>query len=58
MEQTQSTMGLVKSNTALFTTLMEPKDTLDENYHVFKAQVGMTGNSGYHAVRSTTSTTK
>ena len=30
MKWAQSTMGLVESNTALFTTPMEPKDTLDK----------------------------
>ena len=36
-ERAQSTMGLVKSYTALFTTPMESKDTLDKYYCVFKA---------------------
>ena len=40
-ERAQSTMDLVESNAALFTTPMESKDTLDEyyRYRVFKAQV-------------------
>ena len=51
-ERAQITMGLVKSNAALFTTPMETKDTLDEYYRVFKAQVNTIeahdGNPGYH----------
>ena len=51
-ERAQSTMGLVESNTALFTNPMESKDTLDEYYRVFKAQVDTikahSGNPGYH----------
>ena len=37
-ERAQSTMALVESDPALFTNLMESKDTLDEYYRVFKAQ--------------------
>ena len=51
-EQAQSTMGLVKSDAALFTTTMDTKDTLDEYYQVFKAQIDTIeahgGNPGYH----------
>ena len=51
-EPAQSTMGLVESNTALFTTTMDTKDTLDEYYRVFKAQIDTIeahgGNPGYH----------
>ena len=32
-------MGLVKSNVALFMTMMNSKDTLNEYSQVFKAQV-------------------
>ena len=50
-EQAQSTMGLVESNVALFTTLKEPNDTLNA-YNVFKAQVDTikahSGNLRYH----------
>ena len=38
-EREQSIMGLVERDTAMFTTPMESKDTLDKYYHVFKAQV-------------------
>ena len=45
-------MGLIKSNTVLYTTTMDSKDTLDEHYRVFKAQVDTIkehgGNPGYH----------
>ena len=45
-------MGLVESDTALFTTPMETKHTLCEYDHVFKAQVDTIeahgGNPGYH----------
>ena len=51
-EQAQSTMGLVKSNTVIFTTLVEMTDTLDEYYRLFKAHVDTTrehdGNPVYH----------
>ena len=51
-ERVQSTMGLVNSDMALFTTPMKSKDTLDKYYRVFKAQVDMIkahgGNPGYH----------
>ena len=38
-ERYQSTLGLVESNKALYTITMESKDTLDEYYELFKAQV-------------------
>ena len=51
-EWAQSIMDLVKSDTALSTTPVETKDTLDEYYRVFKSQVDTieahSGNPGYH----------
>ena len=51
-KRAQSTVGLIESNTALFTNQMESKDTLDEYYRVFKGQVDTIkvhgGNPGYH----------
>ena len=51
-EKAQSTMGLVESNTALYTTLMKGSNTLDEYYCVFKAQIDTikahSDNPGYH----------
>ena len=51
-ERAQSTMGLVKSDVALFATPMEIKDTLNEYYRVFKAQVDIieahVDKPGYH----------
>ena len=45
-------MDLVMRNAALYTKVMNFKDTLDEYYQVFKAQVDTTkthsGKSGYH----------
>ena len=45
-------MGSVESDAALFTTTMDSKDTLDEYYRVFKAQIDTIeahgGNPGYH----------
>ena len=45
-------MGLVESNVALFTNLMDSKDTLDGYYRVFKAQndtiEAQSSNPGYH----------
>ena len=47
-------MGLVESNAVLFTASMETKDTLDEYYCVFKAQVDTTeahsSSPWYHGV--------
>ena len=43
---------MVESNAALLTTTMDTKDTLDEYYRVFKAQIDTFeahgGNPGYH----------
>ena len=51
-ERAQSTMGLVESNAALFTTPVESKVTYDEYYHVFKVQLDTIeahgGNPVYH----------
>ena len=51
-EQAQNTMVLVEGDAALFAMPIESKDTLNEYYCVFKAQVGMIkahdGNPGYH----------
>ena len=47
-------MGLVKSNTALYTTTISDKDTVDKYYRVFKAQVdtieARSGNPRYRQV--------
>jgi hypothetical protein len=40
-ERLQSNMGLVKSDSVLYTIIMDSKDTIDEYYRVFKAQVNM-----------------
>ena len=61
-KRAQSTIGLDKSNMALLTNPMESKDTLDEYYCVFKAQVDMIEahvvSPGYHTVQSIVSTMK
>ena len=41
-------MDLVKSNTALFTTTMDRKDTLDKYYRVFKVQVDIINMYGHN----------
>ena len=40
-ERVQSNIGLVRNNTALYTTTIDSEDTLDKYYRVFKAQVNM-----------------
>ena len=45
-------MGLLESDSVLYTTTTDSKDTLDDYYVVFKAQLGTIeahgGNPGYH----------
>ena len=52
-ERVQSTMGLVESDSALYTTIMKGNNKLDEYYRVFKAQIDTIeahdGNPGYHS---------